>query len=191
MGRRPLYVIGFPNQDDTADFAELKDVFQNTFDVKRVQPGYLTRVVMRHADRIEIGHDCSTLRGNSGSPIIDLETHEVLGLHMRGSREGAGQPAFNQGIGLWVLPEGPRGAGLRARPRSRRQQLITARNSVAARSAGGGGSPSRIPCNAVFDRFAKPIRRAHYTGASEFRSRPRSHPCCKSELGQANQDPSL
>jgi glutamyl endopeptidase len=109
-GRRRIYVIGFPNQDDTADFNELKDVFQDTYDVKRLQPGYLTRVLTHHVDRVEIGHDCSTLRGNSGSPIIDLETNQVLGLHVRGSREGAGQIAFNQGIGLWVVPEATRNA---------------------------------------------------------------------------------
>jgi S1-C subfamily serine protease len=113
-GRRPVYVVGFPNHDDTADFSELKNVFHNTFDVKRLQPGHLTRVVMHHADRIEIGHDCSTLRGNSGSPIIDLETNEVLGIHVRGSREGEGQLAFNQGIGLWVLPNRTRNILTRA-----------------------------------------------------------------------------
>jgi hypothetical protein len=104
-GRRRIYVIGFPNEDDTADFNERKNVFQHTYDVKRLQPGYLTRVLTHHSDRVEIGHDCSTLRGNSGSPIIDLERNVVVGLHVRGSREGDGQIAFNQGIGLWVLPE--------------------------------------------------------------------------------------
>jgi hypothetical protein len=29
-----------------------------------------------------------------------------------------------------------------------------------------------IPCKAVFDRFAKPIRRAGFTGASEFAIQP-------------------
>jgi glutamyl endopeptidase len=103
-GRRRLFVIGFPNDDDTADFNERKDVFQHTYDVKRLQPGYLTRVLTHYADRIEIGHDCSTVRGNSGSPIIDLDTNQVFGLHVRGSREGVGQIAYNQGIGLWGLP---------------------------------------------------------------------------------------
>ena len=109
-GRRRIVVIGFPNQDDTAEFDERKDVFQHTFDVKRLQPGYLTRVLTHHADRVEVGHDCSTLRGNSGSPIIDLDTNQVIGVHVRGSREGAGQIAFNQGIGLWVVPEATRKA---------------------------------------------------------------------------------
>jgi V8-like Glu-specific endopeptidase len=29
-------------------------------------------------------HDSSTLGGNSGSCVVDLETHQVIGLHFRG-----------------------------------------------------------------------------------------------------------
>jgi hypothetical protein len=32
-------------------------------------------------------HDCSTLGGNSGSPVIDLKTGEVLGIHFAGEFE--------------------------------------------------------------------------------------------------------
>lgn len=99
--KRPLYLIGFPDEDPFAGPDELFGVFQNVFDVKRVQPGYLNRVLLE--DRI-FGHTCSTLRGNSGSPVIDLETNSVMGLHRRGSREAAGEPALNEAIPLWLLP---------------------------------------------------------------------------------------
>jgi hypothetical protein len=102
--RKPVYVIGCPDHDDTATANELSIVFQDTFDVKRLQPGYLTAILMAHDDRVEIDHDCSTLRGNSGSCVVSLETHQVIGLHVRGSREGPGETAYNQAIGLWRLP---------------------------------------------------------------------------------------
>src|SRR5262249_39722401 len=40
-------------------------------------------------------HDCSTLGGNSGSPIVRLETGEVVGLHFSGLflQENRGVPA--------------------------------------------------------------------------------------------------
>jgi hypothetical protein len=103
--RKPIYVIGCPDHDDTATANELSIVFQDTFDVKRLQPGYLTAILMAHDDRVEIDHDSSTLRGNSGSCVVSLETHQVIGLHVRGSREGPGETAYNQAIGLWRLPE--------------------------------------------------------------------------------------
>jgi hypothetical protein len=103
--RLPVYIIGCPDDDDTATPNELSTVFQDTFDVKRLQPGHLTAILMAHDDRVEIDHDCSTLRGNSGSCVVDLETHQVIGLHVRGSREGPGETAYNQAIGLWRLPE--------------------------------------------------------------------------------------
>jgi hypothetical protein len=105
VARKPVYVIGCPDQDDTATPNELSIVFQDTFDVKRLQPGHLTAILMAHDDRVEIDHDCSTLRGNSGSCVVSLESHQVIGLHVRGSREGPGEPAYNQAIGLWRLPE--------------------------------------------------------------------------------------
>jgi hypothetical protein len=103
--RKPVYVIGCPDHDDTATANELSIVFQNIFDVKRLQPGHLTAILMPHDDRVEIDHDCSTLRGNSGSCVVSLDTHQVIGLHVRGSREGPGETAYNQAIGLWRLPE--------------------------------------------------------------------------------------
>src|SRR4051794_3288190 len=35
-------------------------------------------------DRLPAVRDCSTLSGNSGSPVLDLEIYQVVGLHFDG-----------------------------------------------------------------------------------------------------------
>ena len=47
-------------------------------------------------------HDCSTLGGNSGSPLIDLETHKVIGLHFGGIEKNA-----NFAIPLFAMTQDP------------------------------------------------------------------------------------
>ena len=49
------------------------------FEKKRLAPGQLIRVSSR-----ELQHDCSTLGGNSGSVVLDLESGEAVGLHFAG-----------------------------------------------------------------------------------------------------------
>jgi hypothetical protein len=100
-GRREVCVIGCPDEDPFATDAERNSIFKGGFDVKRVQPGQINRVLM---DGALLGHTCSTLRGNSGSPVIDLERNEVIGLHRRGSREQPGEQPMNEATALWLLP---------------------------------------------------------------------------------------
>ena len=99
--RREVCVIGCPDEDPFATDAERNSIFKGVFDVKRVQPGQINRVLM---DGAVLGHTCSTLRGNSGSPVIDLATNQVIGVHQRGSREMPGEPAMNEATALWLLP---------------------------------------------------------------------------------------
>jgi endonuclease G len=42
-------------------------------------------VISMSAPKTIVGHDCSTLGGNSGSPVLALDTAEVVGLHFGGS----------------------------------------------------------------------------------------------------------
>ena len=93
---RQVYVIGYPAWDGRRnDPAYMRQIFSNIFDVKRLQPGMITS----WADGTDIFiHDCSTLGGNSGSPVLDLETHQVVGLHF-GGRYLSG----NNAIPLWRL----------------------------------------------------------------------------------------
>ncbi len=95
---RQVYVIGYPAWDGRRnDPAYMRQIFSNIYDVKRLQPGVITS----WTDGADIFmHDCSTLGGNSGSPVLDLETHQVMGLHF-GGRYLSG----NNAIPLWRLTD--------------------------------------------------------------------------------------
>ncbi len=73
--------IGYPAADDSyADRDLLRRFFGDVYDRKRLAPGQLTAVA---ADYLK--HDCSTLGGNSGSPVVNLKTGEAVGLHYAGT----------------------------------------------------------------------------------------------------------
>ncbi|ASY70744.1 phospholipase D [Sinorhizobium fredii CCBAU 83666] len=76
----PVAVIGYPARDSRfSDRALAEKIFGGVFDKKRVAVG---QILGAGAD--EITHGCSTLGGNSGSPVIDIGSGEVVGLHYRG-----------------------------------------------------------------------------------------------------------
>lgn len=80
--RGRVYAVGYPAWDGRRNEpAPMSEIFRDIYNVKRVQPGEIARVA---AARKEFEHDCSTLGGNSGSCIIDLETKMVVGLHFAG-----------------------------------------------------------------------------------------------------------
>ncbi len=77
---RQVAVIGYPARDSRMPEMDLMlEVFRNVFDKKRLAPGRITG----HG-ATTIRHDCSTLGGNSGSTVLDLETGEAVGLHFAG-----------------------------------------------------------------------------------------------------------
>jgi V8-like Glu-specific endopeptidase len=91
-----VYVIGYPASDSRRnDPDEMRRIFDNIYNVKRLQPGQVTKV-----SRKELEHDCSTLGGNSGSCVIDLESHRVIGLHFSGRYLEA-----NKAVALWKLAD--------------------------------------------------------------------------------------
>lgn len=98
---RQVFACGYPAWDGRRnDQVEMMRIFANIFNVKRVQPGEL-----RGFDRLTrnvVTHDCSTLGGNSGSCVIDLETAQVLGLHFGGRYMEA-----NKAVALWKLTNDP------------------------------------------------------------------------------------
>ncbi|MFG3116221.1 trypsin-like serine peptidase [Streptomyces sp. NPDC048197] len=97
---RPVYCVGYPAYDGRRNEPEsMRRIFMDIYNVKRLQPGTTTGLA---PDRNVIRHDCSTLGGNSGSPVIDLTDHRVLGLHF-GGRYGLG----NYAVPLWQLVEDP------------------------------------------------------------------------------------
>lgn len=74
-------VVGYPASDPFRnDPTEMDRYFRGLYDVKRFAPGRL--MVQPGATRL--AHDCTTLGGNSGSPVISLESGTAVGLHFSG-----------------------------------------------------------------------------------------------------------
>src|SRR5262249_54700902 len=82
-----IIVVRYPARDDRSDL-ELQDrIFGRKYNVKRLQPGVVRprAKIQSFENRVNaLTHDASTLGGNSGSAIIDVDTGEVLALHFAG-----------------------------------------------------------------------------------------------------------
>jgi len=74
-----ICVVGYPLQDPRNPPSFVSIIFENRFGVKRAALGEITS-----CDDIRFSHDCSTLGGNSGSPVVDLVTGQVCGVHVSG-----------------------------------------------------------------------------------------------------------
>jgi V8-like Glu-specific endopeptidase len=75
-----VVTIGYPARDPRVpDQRLVQQIFGDVYEKKRLAPGQVTDVGPE-----EMQHDCSTLGGNSGSPVIDLRTGEAVGLHFSG-----------------------------------------------------------------------------------------------------------
>ncbi|MBU7583115.1 MAG: trypsin-like peptidase domain-containing protein [Nostoc sp. TH1S01] len=93
---RDVAVIGYPARDGDRNNSQVMDrIFAGVYDVKRLQPGKITGV----KDNF-ITHDCSTLGGNSGSVVLDLETGKALGLHFAGTYRKT-----NYAVPAWVIKD--------------------------------------------------------------------------------------
>ena len=83
--------VGYPAFDVRNNAMVQNDLFRRVFGVKRLQPGTLGgRLKTESFGKLvsALGHDCSTLGGNSGSAVIDFNTGYIVALHF-GGREGA------------------------------------------------------------------------------------------------------
>lgn len=112
--RLPVAVIGYPVEQylPTTDLRDLRRrLFGDVYGVKRLMPGrmidrYETTTLNPAGGRRTvpaIGHDASTLAGNSGSAVIDVDTGVTLGVHFRGDVLEA-----NYGVPAWELARDPR-----------------------------------------------------------------------------------
>lgn len=73
-------VIGYPAYDSRNNAADQQRIFDGIFGVKRLAPGQVTfseRALLIH-------HDATTLGGNSGSVVFDLERGKAIALHFGG-----------------------------------------------------------------------------------------------------------
>lgn len=71
----PASDIGRNNADDQARY------FRDLYDVKRFAPGFVMQAL---SGTTLLTHDCTSLGGNSGSPLIRLSDSAVVGLHFAG-----------------------------------------------------------------------------------------------------------
>lgn len=72
--------IGYPAFDDRNDLSQMRQYFNDLYDVKRFAPG----LIMTGGNGTVLSHDCTTLGGNSGSCLVSLEQQAVVGLHFSG-----------------------------------------------------------------------------------------------------------
>jgi Trypsin-like peptidase domain len=75
----PVVVVGFPQWDSRNPSQVSQQIGRGAVVVKRASPG-LVRTV--HGDLFR--HDATTLGGNSGSPIVRIRDHQVVGIHAGG-----------------------------------------------------------------------------------------------------------
>jgi endonuclease G, mitochondrial len=74
-------VIGYPARDPRNDAADMTRIFGEVFEVKRLSPGL---VLYGAGDGPEFTHDATSLGGNSGSVVLDVESGMAVGLHFGG-----------------------------------------------------------------------------------------------------------
>jgi endonuclease G len=83
-------IIGYPALDtrgSTEELLQQMKIFRAIFDKKRLQPGRLTgfRNTNSFGQAVAaLAHDCSTLGGNSGSALLDIDAETIVGLHFGG-----------------------------------------------------------------------------------------------------------
>ena len=86
-----VVVVGYPSKNSEEDVA-LQNATISEFDTKHLSPGIVgsveTRNINGRTGRL-LGHDCSTLTGNSGSAVVDIDSGSVVGLHFRGNLDGS------------------------------------------------------------------------------------------------------
>jgi len=74
-----VVAVGYPFNDPQRNPMFISGIFGTKFGVKRAAPGEV--VTSKNTD---IGHDCSTLGGNSGSPVLSINDASLVGLHKEG-----------------------------------------------------------------------------------------------------------
>lgn len=94
-----IAVIGYPARDSRAVSTEMSQVFGDIYDVKRMSLGTASATQWPGILR----HDCCTLGGNSGSPLVDLNTGKVLGIHFCGGTTETGNGAVSAALIKKVL----------------------------------------------------------------------------------------
>lgn len=79
--RTTIGTVGYPAFDPRNGVDAMADIFGDVFDKKRFGPGKVSHI----GEGVHwFVHDAATLGGSSGSPVFDLNTGRVVGLHFSG-----------------------------------------------------------------------------------------------------------
>jgi V8-like Glu-specific endopeptidase len=103
--QRKMFVCGYPTTFSSSDLADENSFsadFMKILGVKRVSFGEFMPTKESN-DRATVFHNCTTLGGSSGSPLVDFDTGTVWGLHY-----GGGNRHGNLAEPLWricAIPE--------------------------------------------------------------------------------------
>lgn len=98
-----VYLIGHPVRDSRHHVpAAVARIFDHVYGVKCIQPGTLLGEMSSERGGL-LYHDCAALGMAEGSCLVDLETHQVLGLHLTNGYLDPGTA-----VPLWALREDPR-----------------------------------------------------------------------------------
>lgn len=94
---RKVAVVGFNTQDSRNEQTLLRSIYGDIRESLYLQPGEITDV-RENQGKLELFHDCTTLGGSAGAPLLDLETGLVLGIHF-----GGRYLASNSAVPSWEL----------------------------------------------------------------------------------------
>jgi endonuclease G len=116
LAGRDVVVVGYPARDNRNDLDLQDRIFARKYNVKRLQPGQLrprANVLSFEQTVNALTHDSSTLGGNSGSAILDLQSGEIVGLHFAGEylKANYAVPAYELGRDSRVVDAGVNFAG--------------------------------------------------------------------------------
>jgi S1-C subfamily serine protease len=88
-----VVVLGYPSPDGARNPLFAATIFGGKLNVKRLAPGEL--IGSRQGT---VYHDCSTLGGNSGSPVVDIKSGTVVGLHRDGYFLARNEAVWAEGL---------------------------------------------------------------------------------------------
>jgi len=98
-------VVGYPLLDPESNLLQQLQIFRSVFAKKRLMPGRLKGLITTtsYGRTVEaLGHDCTTLGGNSGSAVIDVKLGAVVGVHFAGQ-----YLVSNYAVPTWELANDP------------------------------------------------------------------------------------